>query len=166
MGASPSTLRELIVTGNLQALKNAVEENGEQTINYVLDSTETTPLLLASRQHRPPIVEWLCENGADLTRQDERGWTALHWSSAAGDVGAAAVLLDRGAESSSRDIIGRLPRHLLELAVCDANTDDLHARLVESELNAIADATHSLAVPATVFAGGSEARIVVEVRAP
>ena len=148
MGASPSTLRELIVAGNLQALKNAVQEHGEQTINYALDASDTTPLLLASRQFRPKIVAWLCENGADLTRQDDRGWTPLHWASSAGDVGAAAVLLDRGADSSRRDIVGRLPRHLLELAVCDASTDEIHERLVESELQPIGDATHSLAVPA------------------
>ena len=166
MGASPSTLRELIVAGNLQALKNAVQEHDEQTINYALDASDTTPLLLASRQFRPKIVAWLCENGADLTRQDDRGWTPLHWASSAGDVGAAAVLLDRGADSSRRDIVGRLPRHLLELAVCDASTDEIHERLVESELQTIGDATHSLAVPATVYAGRPGARIVVEVRAP
>jgi hypothetical protein len=167
MGASPSTLRELIVAGNLQALKNAVAEHGEQTVNYDLDGYGTTPLLLASRQFRPKIVKWLCETGADMEQRDaDRGWTALHWASAAGDVGAAGTLLDNGADSSQRDLIGRLPRHLLELAVCDDSIDEIRERLLESELQTHAEATHSLAVPATVYAGRKGARIVVEVRAP
>ncbi len=167
MGGSPSTLRELIVAGNLQALKNAVAEHGEQTVNYDLDGYGTTPLLLASRQFRPKIVAWLCETGADMGKQDaDRGWAALHWAAAAGDVGAAATLLDNGADSSQRDIIGRLPRHLLELAVCDASIDDIRGRLLESELQTHGEATHSLAVPANVYAGRKGARIVVEVRAP
>lgn len=166
MGASTSTLRELVLAGNLQALKNAVVEHGEQTINYELDSYGTTPLLLASRQFRPKIVAWLCENGADMTRKDGRGWTPLHWAAAAGDVGAAAALLDSGADSCPRDIHGRLPRHLLELAVCDANIGEIRERLLESELQTHGEATHSLAVPATVHCGRSGARIVIEVRAP
>ena len=36
--------------------------------------------------------QWLLDNGADTTRQDDRGWTALHWASAAGDVGAFAIM--------------------------------------------------------------------------
>ena len=166
MGAGSSTLWELVDQGNLQALKNSVAEHGTQSINLALDAYDTTPLLLASRRFRPKIVEWLLDNGADTTRQDDRGWTALHWASAAGDVGAAAVLLDRAADSSRRDVLGRLPRHLLAQAVCDADTSGLHERLLESELNAQAEASHSLAVPGTVFAGGPEARIVIEVRAP
>ena len=52
----------------------------------------------------------------------------------------AAVLLDRAADSSRRDVLGRLPRHLLAQAVCDADTSGLHERLLESELNAQAEA--------------------------
>lgn len=160
MGANPSKLSKLVREGNLKALQEGLAKYGAHSMNIPLDSAGTTCLIIAAHSHRPHVVEWLLGQKADTSHKDGRGWTALHWACSAGDVGAAAALMAGGADSSMRDKLGRLPRHLLTQA-CDAaslaqqmtSEAELRDQLRDGEIYLPTDATHSLGIPMVVYSG-------------
>eukprot|EP01052_Picozoa_sp_SAG31_P073789 SAG31_NODE_32846_length_351_cov_0.603175_1_plen_93_part_01 len=62
-------LRTLVETGNLAEIKHFLQEKEQQgrqkrtVANWCLDSKESSALILAARQFRPQVVEFLCQSG-------------------------------------------------------------------------------------------------------
>ena len=124
-------------------------------------------LVLAARLFRPPIVKFICEQGAAVNHPDADGWTALHWACSVGDARTAAVLLTFGADGVARSKLGLLPRHLLSPKLCDGEElYEIQRELEQFEQADAPQATHSLGVPVPVLVGPAAPHFEVEVRAP
>jgi ankyrin repeat protein len=57
------------------------------------------------------VIE-LLESGVDPCSQDNKQRTALHFASSQGNELVVKVLLDKGANPNSKDILGNTPMHL------------------------------------------------------
>lgn len=55
-----------------------------------------TPLLLACQSEHRPVVELLCDAGADVSVADDDGWTPLHWAAALASPRLVELLLGAG----------------------------------------------------------------------
>jgi uncharacterized protein len=60
-----------------------------------------TPVLYSSEHLL--TVQILIDNGADITAQDEHGWTALTYAAWSGDLAVVRLLLDKGAAINQQD---------------------------------------------------------------
>eukprot|EP01051_Picozoa_sp_SAG22_P029018 SAG22_NODE_10537_length_529_cov_0.725581_1_plen_144_part_10 len=64
----------------------------KKMLNWALDSKESSALILAARQFRAPVAEFLCSAGGDPDQADLDGWTALHWACSVRDPQTVQVL--------------------------------------------------------------------------
>lgn len=67
----------------------------------VVDQFNNTALICAARYNQTGVVWCLLNKGADLDKQDGRGFTALHFASGNNNTDTFRMLLQRG---TSRDI--------------------------------------------------------------
>ena len=80
----------------------------------VLDSKESLfPLQLAARYGRKSIIRVLLEHGADVNRQIDDGWTALHEAAKNGDEETVRLLIENyNADITKPSVNGSLALHL------------------------------------------------------
>ena len=71
----------------------------------------STPLHLASREGHVEVARILVEHGADVTDQDNHGWTPLHRAAETGMVEVAHFLVEHGAEVTAQNKGGLTPLH-------------------------------------------------------
>ena len=87
-------------TNNLERVKEYVAEGH---INDRDENFKHTPLIAATYYGHKPIVEYLCENGADLDAQAADGKTALIYAAYYNFADIAEILLDHGASVNIKD---------------------------------------------------------------
>lgn len=95
---------------------------------------------------RTSVVEFLLDEGADLTVGDSHGQTALHWAAVGGQMETVRVLLKRGAPLEAKNAYGGT---VLDQAVWCALHDELgvdYLPVIETLLAAGADRS-AVAVP-------------------
>ena len=59
-----------------------------------------TPLYWAAYHDDLPVVQCLCEQGANKEERNGSGWTPLHWAAADGHLPVAQYLSEQGVKES------------------------------------------------------------------
>ena len=72
------------------------------------------PLKIAAVWGDSQAIELLVSSGAELDRQHEDGYTALHHAASQGNLDAAATLLRLGASANVKDNFGQLAKDYAE----------------------------------------------------
>ncbi|MCA9515382.1 MAG: ankyrin repeat domain-containing protein [Myxococcales bacterium] len=96
-----------IAAGDMDAVRRIVAADPERA-RY--DWTRGVPLVAAVAVGSEPMVRLLLEAGADATKANGDGWTALHEVAVGdGDVELARLLIEHGADPDARDGRGETP---------------------------------------------------------
>lgn len=72
------------------------------------------------------MVEFLVEQGADVNRGDNEGWTPLHATASCGFLSIAKYLIEHGSSVAAVNNDGELP---LDIAECKSMEDLLQAEI-------------------------------------
>src|SRR6056297_1774117 len=138
VGLSFGSIFQLVTEKNLEGIKAAIE-NGED-INAIneFDQKQQTPLLRAiSYGYMDPvyveIAKYLIEQGAELNKQDNDGFTALHYAAKEGHLEVVKLLVEKGADlevypDESKFYKGETP---LRSACSYSNADDKNIEVVK-----------------------------------
>ena len=97
--------------GDLETVQQLAEANPD-LINTP-NKKGKTALFFAATTNRTPIVEYLLENGADVSVHDETGLTALHVAARMGHAGQVERLIEAGADPNAKDHFGGTPMHIV-----------------------------------------------------
>jgi hypothetical protein len=74
-------------------------------IHHFFNQNFETPLILAAKGRNYIVQELLLGRGADVTRADVTGMTAMHYESGHGDAEAVKLLLAHSADPNARDMV-------------------------------------------------------------
>ena len=86
--------------GDLAEVQRLITE--DPALMELRDGINCTPLILAARNGRGEMVEWLLDQGADPEAQDNEGRDALCHASFRGHTAVVSFLLDRGFDVNRR----------------------------------------------------------------
>ena len=77
----------------------------------ITDGYGWTALITAAAaiNNRTDVVRCLLDKGADVNKQNRRGWTALHWASLNNHTDVMRMLLQHGARKDIKNESGRTP---------------------------------------------------------
>lgn len=92
--------------------KNILDEVEDFINNYGIDSVDRdgrTLLMTAVTERKNEIVRLIVESGGDVNATDHQGFSALHFAAFCDNEVAAKMLLDAGANISSKDTQGNTP---------------------------------------------------------
>ena len=104
-----TSVHDDVARGDMDALTRKIEREPE-----LLESRNAlgkTPLHYAVTFAQKDAMEFLIEQGADLSAPDGTGLTPLHVAAIVDVRGAARLLLDAGAELEAKDSFGDTPLH-------------------------------------------------------
>ena len=113
---SVAVLMQLAISeGDVQEMTRLVAQYGER----VVDEREPSglfPIMRAVFEDQLQSLQFLIDAGADVTAQDEEGWTVLHVAAAMDNEEAARIVLDNSKAKLTglRDVEGRIPIDLAE----------------------------------------------------
>lgn len=102
------------------------------------DSTQFTMLQTAAWVGNLPLITLLCKHGADISKKDTQGYSAIHWAAKAGNYHIVKFLLDL--DKSLVNAKGAFDRTPLMLAVYNLNYD-VAELLIEREADLNAQST-------------------------
>ena len=100
-----NTIRRSIADGDDARARSLIEEKGTE----ILDGDARTPSLWAAFHNREPLLRWLVGRGANVNHQDRIGYCALHFAAQERHTAIAKTLLDSGASTELRDVLGNTP---------------------------------------------------------
>ena len=76
----------------------------------IVDKDDKTALMSAARYNKTDVVRFLLEKGANVDKQDHRGWTALHNASSSNNcTDVIRMLLQHGATRDIKSKYGSTP---------------------------------------------------------
>ena len=113
-GCGPS-IHDASAFGQFDVVKSLVEAD-PSLVNAPSVNGKTknkTPIFYAITSDRQEIVDYLIEQGADLSARDDTGYTPLHIAALMGRVEITERLLEAGADPDIRDDFGDTPMHVL-----------------------------------------------------
>jgi len=76
---------------------------------------DSIPLNLAAQESHLPVVQYLCEQGADKEARGEYVMTPLHFAALKSHFPVVQYLCEQGADKKARDDIAHTPLHWAEL---------------------------------------------------
>ncbi|MCX5689002.1 MAG: ankyrin repeat domain-containing protein [Planctomycetota bacterium] len=91
----PQVLNALLAAN---ADTRATDQYGRNALHLVMESTQPAPAA--------PCIDLLIRAGAFVDHVDRNGFTSLHKAVQRGDLGAASMLIDHGADVNARDSHG------------------------------------------------------------
>lgn len=109
-------MQQAISEGDVQEMKQLVSQYGSSIVNEA-EPSGLPPVMRAVFECQLESLAFLVEAGADLTAQDQEGWSALHVAAAMDDLEAAHYILQRcGAVNVTqlRNLEGERPMDLAE----------------------------------------------------
>ena len=107
-------------------MRTLLDAGADQSVR---DAYSWTPLMRAAHNRRAEIVRLLLEApGADLSAHQESGATVLHIAAGTGDTGIVRLLVDHGADTSTKDGNGNTAATVASLAGHEALTDYLEVQ--------------------------------------
>ena len=98
--------------GELEIVKAMVERTPvdlEARVDEDEDEDGKTPLHWAAYRGHLPVVEYLCEHGADKEARDAYGMTPLHFAACSGYLPVVQYLCEQGADMDARGQRGQTP---------------------------------------------------------
>ena len=102
-----SALQLAVANGSYEMVDALIDHQAD--VNKVAATPEAkSPLLLAAEQGDERMVHRLLEAGADATKKDEQGKTAMHYATSRGMLGD---LIEHGGDLMAEDLNGRAPLH-------------------------------------------------------
>ncbi|KAJ0398776.1 hypothetical protein ATCC90586_001300 [Pythium insidiosum] len=127
---SDDALRDAICDGDLELVRRLVDEQGA-SVNHI-DADDGWPVVLwavkshrpeilefllerGANSHRPEILEFLLERGANVHIGDAAGNTALHKAAYLGHGDCVEILLRHGARLSAQNLMRQTARDLAEI---------------------------------------------------
>lgn len=127
MNYTANNLFLAIEQSDLQSVKNYLSD---QSID-VEDNYKRTALLNASFSGESTILNWLINQGANLSHQDVNGYTALHFCAQEGHIDCAKLLLNNSADPNILDAHGNSPAWVAVMNWDGGKNFDLLKLLVE-----------------------------------
>ena len=94
--------------GDLDTIKGLIEAQGVECA----DGTGTTLLMVASREGKLEVVQFLIKNGADINVQTKAGWTALHYAAGWKMSECVDLLLKCGADKTLMNALEQTPEQV------------------------------------------------------
>jgi ankyrin repeat protein len=91
--------------GRLDVVKTFFDESGGLKANVTRTQMESG-FLWACEYGRNEVVDFLLQNGVDLSTQANTGLTGLHWAVVGGQLAAIRLLLERGALLEAKNVYG------------------------------------------------------------
>ncbi|KAI9455692.1 ankyrin repeat-containing domain protein, partial [Lactarius psammicola] len=91
---------------------NTVQPLQKRRENEKPSASEQPSLHTASASRQLDTVRSLLDQGADINKTDNRGWSALHVASFKGNLEVAKLLIERGAYLSPRTNVGATSLHV------------------------------------------------------
>ncbi|MBO7244283.1 MAG: ankyrin repeat domain-containing protein, partial [Alphaproteobacteria bacterium] len=102
-----SALQLAVENGSIEMVDALIEHQAD--VNKVSATPEArAPLLVAAERGDEAMVHRLLEAGADATKKDEQGKTAMHYATSRAMMGD---LLEHGGDLMAEDLNGRAPLH-------------------------------------------------------
>ena len=89
--------------GQIATVREMLEEYGAD-VNAMQDSTGNSALMLAARENRVKLMEYLLTKGANVNRRDHTGGTALFSSANNGFLDATNILLKASIDVNAMDM--------------------------------------------------------------
>lgn len=108
-GYGHSALFNACKAGKISIVKVLVENGADIDQPMAHGNGGFTPLITAIMSKRNDVVEYLLEKGAQIEKTSAGDSTPLWWAAHSGNLAAAKMLLDRGANAFPRDYYGRNP---------------------------------------------------------
>lgn len=95
----------------------------QPALSQMLDDKDWRAAVMAATSGDSPQLLRMANQGVDLHRADERGWTLAHWAAAAGSHESLQTLGSLGLNMSARTIDKEMPGDVAEQCCHDAVAD-------------------------------------------
>jgi len=154
-----SDIRKAIIDNDINRIKALVADHPE--IVNVKNSTDETPLYMASYFGYLPIIEYLVENGANIHQVETKAnWNALHFAVKRGHTSVVEYLINAGSDWNAKTGYGDTPL----IIACRFNKNNSHLEIIKMLLTLGTDITeeNTEGLNALAYAEDQDDKVVVK----
>ena len=126
-------MQQAVSEGDVQEMKQLVSQYGSAIVNEP-EPSGIPPIMRAIFECQLESLAFLVEAGADLTAQDQEGWSALHVAAAMDDLEAARYILQRCSCGVATKNVAQLSNGEGERPIDLAESIEMVTLLLEADL--------------------------------